>query len=412
MQRRQNIILALLILQPVLDIITGLSVTTNNNISIGALLRTCMIALLFIWTLYYFATYKRSFLWLYCSAYSAILLMMVINLILKDPYFLLAEVNFGLKATYYLTMLFTIFVMIDKRMLNLRIIDSATYIISFIIGGTYWIAILTKTSFSSYTYASAGYSGWFFAANELSVIVIILIGLTLSILYRTQSLPSLLTFLLLLSTAPMIGTKTAFAGSMILLLAFILLSRQHIFKNKTITFILITTMAFIILLPFTPIGENLSLLQTTSNDQVKSTDQIKEDANGLPNQLLSSRDVYLAQTKEDFMEANIMRKAFGLAYAGNYLDQQKLIEMDFFDLFFSFGMIGSLFLLLPLGYIIRQSIAFLLHPSYLLLILTLGLSFSISFFAGHVLFAPSVMTYMAILLLAINKEIQAGDANE
>lgn len=338
--------------------------------------------------------------------------MMVINLILKDPYFLLAEVNFGLKATYYLTMLFTIFVMIDKRMLNLRIIDSATYIISFIIGGTYWIAILTKTSFSSYTYASAGYSGWFFAANELSVIVIILIGLTLSILYRTQSLPSLLAFLLLLSTAPMIGTKTAFAGSMILLLAFILLSRQHIFKNKTITFILITTMAFIILLPFTPIGENLSLLQTTSNDQVKSTDQIKGDANGLPNQLLSSRDVYLAQTKEDFMEANIMRKAFGLAYAGDYLDQQKLIEMDFFDLFFSFGMIGSLFLLLPLGYIIRQSIAFLLHPSYLLLILTLGLSFSISFFAGHVLFAPSVMTYMAILLLAINKEIQAGDANE
>src|SRR5699024_7229978 len=84
-----------------------------------------------------------------------------------------------------------------------------------------------------------------------------------------------------------------------------------------------------------------------------------------------------------------------------YTSDPKIIEMDFFDMFFSYGVIGSLFLLIPLVYLCVKILVFPIHIEKALLLFTLCLCFGIAFLAGHVIFAPSVMTYLAILFLAI-----------
>src|SRR5699024_5169954 len=119
------------------------------------------------------------------------------------------------------------------------------------------------------------------------------------------------------------------------------------------------------------------------------------------NRVLSSRDIYFYATYEDFKQSSTVRKLFGIGYAGNYVTEPKLIEMDFFDLFFSYGYIGSLLLIIPLVILVRKLFVLNSSITYILLQLTLLLSVGIAFLAGHVLFAPAVMTYVTILLLQI-----------
>ncbi|HSH50469.1 MAG TPA: O-antigen ligase family protein, partial [Bacteroidales bacterium] len=67
-------------------------------------------------------------------------------------------------------------------------------------------------------------SGWFYSANELSVIVIILLTLTIIYFHEKRTFLPLIAFSFILSMIPMIGTKTAFYGAIIIIISFFALS--------------------------------------------------------------------------------------------------------------------------------------------------------------------------------------------
>src|SRR5699024_3275158 len=117
------------------------------------------------------------------------------------------------------------------------------------------------------------------------------------------------------------------------------------------------------------------------------------------------RDLYVSEIAQDFYHAPLLRKLFGLGLAGDYGRYPKMIEMDFFELFFSFGIIGSFVLLLPLltvvGFLFtRISLA---RKNWALLV-SLSLSVLVAASAGHVLFAPSVMSYVVITILLCHEK--------
>ena len=83
-----------------------------------------------------------------------------------------------------------------------------------------------------------------------------------------------------------------------------------------------------------------------------------------------------------------------------------IIEIDYFDIFFNFGIIGSLFYWLivlgSLGYSIKRAFknwklleAGSVVPYY---ICAVGLAFGIAMFAGHVFVSPAVSFYLALLI--------------
>ena len=97
-----------------------------------------------------------------------------------------------------------------------------------------------------------------------------------------------------------------------------------------------------------------------------------------------------------------------MGYAGNYTDKIKLIEMDFHDLFFAFGIVGFLIYLIPLLYFgiklfIRMITNFkkIMKVKYMLLASTLVLSLGIGFMSGHVLTAPAVSIFFVVILAYI-----------
>ena len=66
-----------------------------------------------------------------------------------------------------------------------------------------------------------------------------------------------------------------------------------------------------------------------------------------------------------------------MGYAGNYSDQPKMIEMDFYDLFYSLGIIGFIIYIFPflfifviVGVFSLKNIKQLFEPVYLFLLLS------------------------------------------
>ncbi|KHE72632.1 O-antigen ligase family protein, partial [Halobacillus sp. BBL2006] len=127
--------------------------------------------------------------------------------------------------------------------------------------------------------------------------------------------------------------------------------------------------------------------------------------------LLSSRNLFFANTYEQYKNADIVQKSFGMGYAGNYKENRKLIEMDFFDLFFSYGIIGSLLLFMPfflLAFLFIKRLFTMplrvITPENVLLFAAIGMGTGIAFLAGHVLYAPAVNIYLALpmVLMIIN----------
>lgn len=147
--------------------------------------------------------------------------------------------------------------------------------------------------------------------------------------------------------------------------------------------------------------------------EVPSSPDIPADKDTELNELIySGRTVYLAQYKTFFKEANLSQKAFGMGYGGNYKDQPKTIEMDFYDIFYQFGFIGAFVLLLPLLYYVFNLIKvmwankkMILQLKYILILASLAIALGIAYIAGHILTAPAVSIYFVSILAYLIVEL-------
>src|SRR5699024_8901434 len=168
---------------------------------------------------------------------------------------------------------------------------------SIIIGVSYWLAIITGTSIESYAYEGVGYAGWIFSANELSVIIILLLGILLARFLEGPAISTWLAFLLLVSMLPMIGTKTVFIGGVLLLIIYTLYLlgkyRLRILQNKNSILFIGVVIIFFCLLPVTPIMSNTAPAETT---QIQETTEQTTNVAPFIQKILSSRHLYLQET--------------------------------------------------------------------------------------------------------------------
>ena len=79
----------------------------------------------------------------------------------------------------------------------------------------------------------------------------------------------------------------------------------------------------------------------------KKSSREKEETQAL---IFSGRQLFEQMYKDFYNEAPMSQKLLGMGYAGNYKEQPKLIERDFHDWFYSFGIIGFILLVIPFLY--------------------------------------------------------------
>ena len=132
--------------------------------------------------------------------------------------------------------------------------------------------------------------------------------------------------------------------------------------------------------------------------------------------ILSSRDKYLADVFLDYQDDSLWIRLIGKGYVLDGENGQRYlsVEMDIFDVFFRLGIIGTMLCFAPflaLLFVImvmffKKMVAGLLHVDVLGYMVALMLSLGIAFLAGHVLTAPAVSIYVALIAVLFYKHLR------
>ena len=367
---------------------------------------------------------------------------LVNNLMVKSPVSFGEEVKFILKSIYPIVLLFG-YIIVFKELKNKeytfhKIITYFLYT-TLIFSITLIVAMQTGTDFPSYPHSKIGSRGWFFAGNDLSSIFAIMFPiLVLYSIHKTTSFSKIyywIPTILAMYASIMVGTKVGYGAIVLtlgvaLLFSFIEYMVHRKKEGKGFTYLVNTVVAAIVLgglialTPHTPIAKNMGI-HMQIYEYKKSVQEEKDRKEGkvikeekheqgeltdseMKSLIYSDRDKFLKVYKQYYKDAPLSQKLFGMGYAGNYTDKIKLIEMDFHDLFFAFGIVGFLFYLLPFLYFgiklfmyVVTNFKKILTVKYMLLASTLVLSLGISFMSGHVLTAPSVSIFFVVILAYI-----------
>ncbi|TXR99274.1 hypothetical protein DN390_13845 [Bacillus sp. SH7-1] len=446
-----HFLLLFIVFQPILDLLTSFSIyVLHMSATVGIVVRFAFMLLALGYLLLHHKQQGARKYILYLCLFGIVLAIgLVNNLMVKSPVSFGEEVKFILKSVYPIVLLFGYIIALKELKNNEfafhKIITYFLYA-TLILSISIIVAMSTGTDFPSYPNSKIGSRGWFFAGNDLSSIFAIMFPIVvLYSVHKTTSFSKVYYWIptvLAMYASIMIGTKVGYGAIVITLgIALFFLFIEYMMhrkkEGKGFTYLVNTVVAAVVLgglfvlTPQTPIAKNMSIhlqiyeYKKSVQDEKdrKEGKEVKEEEHKqgeltdseMKSLIYSDRDKFLKVYKQYYKEAPLSQKLFGMGYAGNYTTKMKLVEMDFHDLFFAFGIVGFLMYLLPLLYFgikifIRLITNFkkLFSVKHMLLASTLVLSLGIGFMSGHVLTAPAVSIFFVVILayLIVDLEIE------
>ncbi|EEM91179.1 hypothetical protein bthur0012_8100 [Bacillus thuringiensis serovar pulsiensis BGSC 4CC1] len=446
-----HFLLLFIVFQPILDLLTSFSIyVLHMSATVGIVVRFAFMLLALGYLLLHHKQQGAKKYILYLCLFGIVLAIgLVNNLMIKSPVSFGEEVKFIMKSVYPIVLLFGYIIALKELKNNEfafhKIITCFLYA-TLILSISIITAMATGTDFPSYPNSKIGSRGWFFAGNDLSSIFAIMFPIVvLYSVHKTTSFSKVYYWIptvLAMYASIMIGTKVGYGAIVITLgIALFFLFIEYMMhrkkEGKGFTYLVNTIVAavvlggLLVLTPQTPIAKNMSIhlqiyeYKKSAQDEKdrKEGKVVKEEEHKqgeltdseMKSLIYSDRDKFLKVYKQYYKEAPLSQKLFGMGYAGNYTTKMKLVEMDFHDLFFAFGIVGFLMYLLPLLYFgikifIRLITNFkkLFSVKHMLLASTLVLSLGIGFMSGHVLTAPAVSIFFVVILayLIVDLEIE------
>lgn len=347
------------------------------------------------------------------------------NFFIKEPFFLIKEFTYSVKILYVLEMIFiyiALFYSVKSRLNWENILRKSIFINLTVISIVMLLATITNTENLSYegNAAKAGHSGWFYSANDLSAIVALGFGFLLVYLtgLKDKKLKWILMPITILNMWTMlaIGTKVGMMSQVaLLLLSMVIYFIRSIMKKEGWFNFIMTTILLgisLVMIPASAVGNNLDM---TYNDIIeKFTPKVETPSTEIKQKrprsdypieyrVFSGRDDFFRVHLEMYKEAPVSQKLLGMGPSGNYKDTFKIIEMDFFDWFFGYGIIGFTLFMLPLIYfayqVIRRIFQYkfkMVTPQFLIIGATVALGLGIAAMAGHILMNPASGIYFSI----------------
>ncbi|ABS24120.1 O-antigen ligase family protein [Bacillus cytotoxicus] len=473
--RFEQFLLFFIILQPVLDLLTSLSIIVLKiNTTFGVMARFLVMTVCGIYILLQAKEKENRKFLIYLVVLGLVLCLGFINNKLnKNPIIMGEEVKFFAKALYVYIMLSSYILALKslKKLTNIgeKVRDNIMYS-TLIINIVMVVSIATSTDFGSYQWMKVGSRGWFYAGNELgSILAIIFPIVVLYSVQKTKGITSILYWipsLLMIYSLIQVGTKVGMgsigatlAAAIIILLLQVLFDRRNPNKKALLlnSIIAIVLLAGVIgTFKKTPLAQNMGIHnnylaeqnaaqqqqkekeikeklkeQQRNKEKGKEIEKVEEEVKkelqkeqqkeNQENLIFSGRQVYAERHQQFFKEAPMSQKLLGMGYAGNfkYNEQKqpdpKLIEMDFHDWFYDFGIIGFLLMMIPFIYygfriLFRMMTRFkdIVNIKYGMLATSLALALGIAYIAGHILTAPGVGIYFIVVLayLIVDLEIE------
>jgi hypothetical protein len=428
-----------ILLQPLIDLLTSVSIfVLDINITFGVFIRLGVMVLIVLYVFFSKSKYKKVM-----SSYLVILgltyiIGFIVNLYIKDSLSIFSELRNIAKISYVPIVLFGYIVVFEKINKNFHLQSKFLrniFVSMLVVVAVMVLATITNTGISSYGSGKVGHQGWFFAGNEVGAILAINLGIVMffAVSHTTSWKRTYywIPVVLMIFSMLQLGTKVGYGASLIILIVVFVMNIFEYIKNRKklnvknsfkVNTILttITLGLFVLYSPFTPVFANTNThLSWVGLDKEEETaekpkkevvqapkeEKKKIDQKAVENVIFSGREAFLERYKTAYKEAPLAQKLFGMGQGGNNINKGHPIEMDFYDIFFSLGVIGFIIYVLPFIYIFyRIFLALIMNLSEKFNIQTvlfgssIILGLGIAFTAGHVLTAPAVSFYLVILI--------------
>lgn len=464
-----------ILISPIIDILTSIGRREFHiTISAGIILKGILLALVLF---FYFKEKSQNRLEQFLKGILVLFVLYgMIHLWLAYAFYGLSRALVALVTlvkTFYLPLLsISLYKLISREDLPL-IKRTLFYSVAFIIGSII-IAMLTGTGYASYRWIKMGTVGWFYAGNALSATLALLTPFVVYYVMEKARMSigkSLLIVTLYTWVFYQIGTKVV-ALSVILTMGFLLLVmilKKVVYSKITVKRYLISLGLLLIisvaLVPVSPVGYNINAHQAivdnhgvdevvfeleesiiiAMKDNLESLDSLNppnegefsspesakdalkrysfgemtENQRRLVRLIFSGRDGYFFMRLFHYDHSSFIQKVFGgtqFSVSVNGEIKSYMVEIDYFDIYFNFGFIGTLLYWVMFFAVLINGVYYSLKnkqlfkegsgiPYYICAII---MAFGIGSFAGHVFVSPAVSFYLAIIttLLILESGVQ------
>ena len=397
-----------ILIQPLFDVLTSFMTVAGISVTVGILVKMLILFLMSIY-LIFFDKYKRH--------YNLIYFGLIIVLCLGNMYFNLdiLKSHFSEYAGYlmkyvYFSLVLLYFIKWYKNGNSIKLHEFRLPF--FILALVFFLSWITDTAFDTYLPNSGkdGSSGWFFSGNEIGALLSIIFpivlfnGLHNSNSHKWENILTIIIGIALL----LLGTKVGLLGYFITIVGY-LVYRLIVFKK-----IKLDSKFFIVLICLCISGlmwPNIPAVYNTAqryesleiDDEMITDEERDERINFL---IYSGRNGYIAKMVQLRKDISIGERLFGKFYERE--DKTLFItEQDPFDIYFLFGVLGIIILFVPLLYVLFSSLKICFKEIKIrffdietaMCLLSIILALGVSTMSGHALLAPSVSTFMILILV-------------
>lgn len=252
----------------------------------------------------------------------------------------------------------------------------------------YPLSLLVPTAlgigYHTYKYDQIGYKGFYYAGNEISIIMIIIVAYSLNRVIYNKNKVNRINLALNIICSILIGTKAIILACIVISIAYWLrtIKKRNIPEN-IFKLLVVFVLLFVIAICFRSYIDSLiSIWQV----------RFARLGNKWFDFFLSARNIKLREAFDVIKNEN---KLLILLGSGAYFITVKngiTIEMDFFDLLSYYGCLIAIFLSVHIIHFIYEIKRYISIIQYSVIVCV----FLIGFLAGHVLFAPAVSTVLAV----------------
>ncbi len=388
--------------QPFLDVVTAIFLEVFKiNLTVGMIIRFLFLCFILYSVIFVYQKKKciiyYGLVFLYGICYVAMLFM-------TESTFLFSEIQMFIKIFYFPVLLVSIYAIKEHVYIPQNMVARLFCIYLLFL----FIPMITCTGFRSYDVTKGGTIGWFYSANEISAILAILFPIFLaSFVDRQYRIYKGLFFLMYCVIMMMIGTKVPlFAFFIVFLFSFLyvfvmcLIQKKYRWVGVLAGFTVVAIAAFCFIIPKSTFYKNIQLHLDFL--EVKNISDIASSIHLIDHFIFSERITFLERRSISYDHASYLKKLLGLGIHDEE-GPSKMIEMDYYDIFYSSGIFGFLLFFVPYLFILYQVYQHVRKEKFYFCncmnIVSLILILLLSLFSGHVITSPSVSIYCIFILL-------------
>lgn len=396
-----RIIITFLYLQPFLDIIASFLIKKAIPNFISSFIRILFMIYMIFYLIIIKHEEKKKTLTYLTLLITCILIHTLSMYFYKGADIIFTELKTTLTTYYFIFLLISFITIFKEETLQKKHIRNIFYIYLILT----FIPNILGIGFDSYWHSKLGSAGWFYSANVLGSILIILLPIVILEIKKLNIIYKIITLIIFLYVIFSLGTKTPVLGLVLIIFFNILYYIYKMIKQKEHKKILITlvvvitlTISSIIIVPKTSFYKNIKI----HLDFIEKQGYEITSVEFLDNIIFSERLSMEKDARKIYLNSSNIEKLFGIGYIENYHKEnqrEKIIEMDYFDILYREGLIGFILYFMPTLYITFSIIKRIkLNEKTINWISVVIIIFALGFFQGHIFITPAISIYVALIL--------------